>query len=85
MRFNLAVAFTIVVVAYVLVPAVNHFLESAAGYNPAYYEPKDSTRLSWLLERGPLSFTGLTPDTIINLSLILALGLVWFTIMRSRR
>jgi len=36
-RFHLAMIFTILVVAYVLVPPVVRFVEAISGYNPAYY------------------------------------------------
>src|SRR2546428_11806817 len=47
-RFHIAMIFTILVVAYVLVPPVVRFVEAISGYNPAYYEPKDFERQDWL-------------------------------------
>ena len=84
-RFHLAVLFTILVVAYVAVPRVARLFESVAGYNPAYYEPKDFDRERWLREHvgGPV-FGGLDWDTIVGIALFLLVAVVWLTFVPTR-
>lgn len=83
-RFHLAVLFTIVVVAYVAVPRVARLVESIAGYNPAYYEPKDFDRERWLREHGPPVLGGLDWDTLVGIVLFLLVAVVWLTFVPTR-
>ena len=84
-RFHLAVAFTILVVAYVAVPSVARLIESVGGYNPAHYEPKDFERESWLREHTPNGLLGqLDWDTVVGITLFLLVAVVWLTFVPTR-
>jgi hypothetical protein len=82
-RFHLAVIFTIVVVAYVVVPRVARLFESIAGYNPTGYEPKDLDRQRWLESSGP-AIAGLEWDTVVGITLFLLVAVVWLTFVPTR-
>lgn len=83
-RFHLAVIFTIVVVAYVVVPRVARLFESMAGYNPTAYEPKDLDRQRWLQEPNPAVIGGLDWDTVVGITLFLLVAVVWLTFVPTR-
>jgi hypothetical protein len=84
-RFHLAVLFTIVVVAYVVVPRVARLFESIARYNPGGYEPKDLDRERWLREHGPtLPLANLDWDTVVGITLFLLVAVVWLTFVPTR-
>lgn len=78
-RFYLALVFTVVVVAYVAVPWVVLLVETAGGYNPADYEPKDLQRVEHLRSL-PASLEGFFNwETAFKLLLLVLVGLVWLT------
>jgi hypothetical protein len=77
-RFNLAVLLTIVVVAYVVVPAVLRFASAMGGWDPQYYEPKDFSRTDWLADRrGQIRLPDFSWDAVVNVLLFLLVGAVW--------
>ena len=84
-RFNLTVALTILVVAWVAVPPVTRFVDSMSGYNPVVYEPKDAERQAWF-ERGgaPHLLSRLEWNDLLGLGLFLAVAILWLTIMSER-
>src|SRR5437773_6353628 len=63
-RFHLAVIFTIVVVAYVVVPIAVRYIEALQGYSPHFYEPKDLERQEWLRRTGDRKSTRLNSSHI---------------------
>lgn len=83
-RFHLAVAVTILAVAYVAVPAIVRFVESLAGYAPAYYEPKDVERGAWLLQQNATLLARLERHDFINIGLFLLVAVLWLTLVPGR-
>ncbi len=83
-RFHLAVAVTILAVAYLLVPAVAQFVVAAGGYQPTGYEPKDVARATWLASRPP-ALGGITVGTLVNVGLILLAVGLWVSVLGTRR
>ncbi len=82
-RFHLAVMLTIVAVAYVVVPSVVQFIESAVNYNPRDYEPKDVERTQWL-SRNPFRLDDFAWDNLIKVTLFVLAGLAWLAIGPGR-
>lgn len=73
--------FTIVVVAYVLVPQVAQFFNAASGYNPAGFEPKDAARQNWLDAKGRvIGLPRVSPDLAINIALFVLVVIVWLAL-----
>jgi len=84
-RFYLAVAFTILVVAYVGVPQVVRFVDAARGYDPAYYEPKDFERQAWIKRQvAPTVIPGFSWEIMIDIILFLLVAVVWLTFVPAR-
>jgi len=84
-RFYLAVAFTILVVAYVGVPQVVRFVDAARGYDPAYYEPKDFERQAWIKRQvAPTVIPGFSWEIMIDIILFLLVAVVWLTFVPVR-
>jgi hypothetical protein len=79
-RFHVAVLLTIIVVAYVVVPAVTAFFESVGGYRPTDYEPKDVERQSWLVKRDRSALGALGWDELVKIVLLLLAGVAWFAV-----
>jgi hypothetical protein len=75
-RFTLAVAVTIVVVAYVVVPWVSDLIEGLATYSPSFYEPKDFARAPRPRSVGDPGAWG--PDALVKAGLCVLLVVVWF-------
>jgi len=75
-RFALAVAFTVLVVAYTIVPWVAALIEGVMNYNPPYYEPRDFTRME--RQRNIADPGTWTSDALINAGLFVLLAVVWF-------
>jgi hypothetical protein len=82
-RFYFSLVFTAVVVAYVAVPWIVQIVETAGGYNPGYYEPKDIQREDYLkrLPPSPEGFFGW--ETAFKLVLLVLVGLVWLVAVPS--
>jgi hypothetical protein len=85
-RFYFAVLLTIFVVAYAGVPHVARVVDSAGGYNPGHYEPKDSEREAWLQRSDdPDAFLRHIPwDTVFHVALFLFVAVVWLTLVPTR-
>ena len=84
-RFHFAVLLTIVVVTYLLVPWIVNLIDASRGYNPFYYEPKDFTRQDFIARHG-VPAPSLSPwKTVVNLALVLAVVIVWLTVLQQRR
>ncbi|OLC94092.1 MAG: hypothetical protein AUJ05_06400 [Candidatus Rokubacteria bacterium 13_1_40CM_3_69_38] len=84
-RFHLAVIFTIVVVAYVVVPIAVRYIEALQGYSPHFYEPKDLERQEWLRRTGvPNQLAGLSWDVVVNTALLILVAVVWLTLVPTR-
>src|SRR5207247_10134361 len=84
-RFHIAMIFTILVVAYVLVPPVVRFVEAISGYNPAYYEPKDFERQDWLARQVvPAVLPGVSRALAIVALLSLLFAAAWHTSVSAR-
>lgn len=83
-RFYLAFAFTVVVVSYVAVPFVVRFIDAADRYNPAYYEPKDFARQTYLEQHGTIATALLSWEVLLKIALLIAVGVVWRALMPSR-
>ena len=79
-RFTLAVAVTIVVVAYVVVPWVSDLIEGIARYTPTFYEPKDFERggVRPVRTRTVADPGGWGPDALVKAGLCVLLVVVWF-------
>jgi hypothetical protein len=84
-RFNFAVLLTVIVVAYVGVPKLARLVDSVAGYNPPYYEPKDLER-GVLLQHveGATLLSRLSWETMVNIALFLLVAVVWLTLVPAR-
>ena len=79
-RFHLAIAFTILVVAYVAVPQVVRFVDAVRGYDPAYYEPKDFERQAWIKRQvAPTVIPGFSWEMMIDIILFVLVAVVWLT------
>ena len=84
-RFHIAMIFTILVVAYALVPPVVRFVEAISGYNPAYYEPKDFERQDWLRRQAvPAILPGISCEIVIDAVLFALVAAVWLTFVPAR-
>ena len=84
-RFHVAVILTIIVVAYVFVPAAVRYIEALQGYSPNYYEPKDVARQEWLRQKGvPEDLAGLSWDLVVNAVLLILVAVVWLTLVPTR-
>ncbi len=75
-RFAIAVAATVLVVAYTIVPWVADLLEGLVTYSPAYYEPRDFARAAKL--RGITDSASWSNEALINAGLFVLLAVVWF-------
>ena len=85
-RLYLAVMFTLVVVAYIVVPWVVELAETLGGYNPAYYEPKDAQRQDYLRSLTGIRQVLLGWETTFKLFLLVLVGLLWLiAVPRSSR
>jgi hypothetical protein len=79
-RFNLAVLFTIVVVAYAGVPEVVRLMDALGGGPVGHYEPKDSERGAWLQRAVDGDLIASIPwETVFNITLFLLVAVVWLT------
>lgn len=75
--FYLATAFTIAVVAYVVVPPLTRFVDALAGYAP---RNAPGPRAQWL--RAPASGLGdVTWDLLVDLGLLLLVVIVWMAVV----
>jgi hypothetical protein len=84
-RFHVAMALTIVVVAYVGVPHVTRFVDATRGYDPAYYEPKDFERQAWIKRQvAPAVLPGFSWEMMIDIILFLLIAVVWLTFVPAR-
>ena len=72
----LAVAVTILAVAYVVVPWVSDLIEGMATYSPLGYEPKDGARMDRV--RAVTDAGAWTPETLLRVGLFVLLAVVWF-------
>ena len=73
----LAVAVTVVVVAYVVVPWVASVIDGLGTYSPWYYEPKDFARAAER-ERRITDPAAWTPDALVKAGLFVLLAVVWY-------
>src|SRR5438552_15906830 len=81
-RFHLAVIFTIIVVAYVVVPIAVRYIEALQGYSPHFYEPKDLERQEWLRRTGvPNQLAGLSWVGVVNTLLRAPGPAVWLSLV----
>ena len=69
--------FTLVVVAYIVVPWIVELAETLGGYNPVYYEPKDVERQDYLRSLSGVRQTLFGWDTTFKLLLLVLVGLLW--------
>lgn len=69
--------FTVVVVAYVVVPWIVEFAETLGGYNPTYYEPKDAARQEYLRSLPGVRQALFGWETTFKLLLLVLVGLLW--------
>ena len=77
---------TIVVVAYLVVPNVAHFLQAAGGYDPTGYEPKDTARASWLDSKGRMvGLPQFSVNQVINAALFVLVVVLWLNLTDRRR
>jgi hypothetical protein len=83
-RFNLAVVVTILVVSYVAVPQLAHWLTAVDGYNPSHYEPKDGDREDWLRQHDATRLPGLSSQSLVYLALFILVAIVWLPLMPGR-
>jgi hypothetical protein len=84
-RFHVAMALTILVVAYVGVPHVVRFVDAMRGYDPAYYEPKDFERQAWMKRQvAPAVLPGFSWEIVIDIILFLLIAVVWLTFVPAR-
>ena len=84
-RFHLAVAVPIVAVAYMVVPHVARLIDSAGGYNPGVYEPKDADRADWVRRHDPDALiASVSWEAMLNVALFLLVAVVWLTLLRDR-
>src|SRR5258706_4372560 len=84
-RFHIAMIFTILVVAYVLVPPVVRFVEAISGYNPAYYEPKDFERQDWLRRQVvPAVLSRVSWEIVIDAVLVALMAALLVTLVPAR-
>jgi len=84
-RFHVAMALTILVVAYVGVPHVVRFVDAMRGYDPAYYEPKDFERQAWVKRQvAPAVLPGFSWEIMIDIILFLLIAVVWLTFVPAR-
>ncbi len=71
------------VVAYVVVPWIVQLVETAGGYNPAYYEPKDLQREDYLKSL-PATVGGFFGwESAFKFLLLVLVGLVWLVAVPS--
>ena len=78
--------FTLVVVAYVVVPWIVELAGTLGGYNPVYYEPKDVERQDYLRSLPGASQTLFGWETTFKLLLLVLVGLLWLiAVPRSSR
>ena len=84
-RFHVAMALTILVVAYVGVPHVVRFVDAVRGYDPAFYEPKDFERQDWIKRQvAPAVLPGISWEIVIDVTLFLLVAVVWLTFVPAR-
>ena len=83
-RFHVAVVLTIVFVAAVGVPQVARFLDSAGGYDPAAYEPKDIERQDWLRVRPDALLRRVSWEDVASVGLFILVAGAWLTLWPSR-
>lgn len=84
-RFYVALIFTVVVVAYVVVPWIVGLMNTIGGYDPAFYEPKDQQRQDYLRSLPDLA-QGLGGwHTAFKLVLLVLVGLLWLVAIPGRR
>jgi hypothetical protein len=83
-RFHFAWLLTIVVLAYLLVPWIVELIEAGRGYSPFYYEPKDFSRQEFIARHG-LTLTPPSWRTVLDGALVIAVVLVWLTLLPRRR
>ena len=69
--------FTVLVVAYVVVPWIVELAETLGGYNPTYYEPKDVARQEYLRSLPGVLQTLFGWETTFKLLLLVLVGLLW--------
>jgi hypothetical protein len=82
----LAVMFTLVVVAYVVVPWIVQIAETLGGYNPADYEPKDAQRQDYLRSLPGVRQALFGWETTFKLLLLVLVGVLWLiAVPRSSR
>jgi hypothetical protein len=72
----IAVAVTILVVAYVVVPFVADLVAGLGSYNPSGYEPRDFARME--RQRAMPDAMLWTPEAVIKAALFVLLAVVWF-------
>ena len=73
----MALIFTVLVVAYVVVPWIVGLVETIGGYAPAYYEPKDVERQDYLRSLPGVRQTLFGWETTFKLLLLVLVGLLW--------
>ena len=81
----MALIFTVLVVAYVVVPWIVGLVETIGGYAPAYYEPKDQQRQDYLRSLPVIGQTFLGWETTFKLLLLVLAGILWLMAAPSRR
>ena len=75
-RFAFAVALTVIIVAYTIVPWVSDLVEGLLTYSPAYYEPKDFARAE--RHRSITDPGSWSNESLVNAGLFVLLAVVWF-------
>ena len=83
-RLHVAIALTIVFVAAVGVPQVARFLDTAGGYEPAAYEPKDMEREAWLRVRPGTLLRRVSWEDVASVGLFILAAGAWLTLWPSR-
>ena len=76
-RFYFSLLFTVVVVAYVVVPWVVQIVATVGDYNPVYYEPKDEQREDYLSRSPGTAGRFFGWESAVKFLLLVLVGLVW--------
>ena len=82
-RFQVAVAVTIVVVAWAVVPFVADIIDGLTSYSPVGYEPRDFARME--RQRSLTDPAAWTPEAMIKAALFVLLAVVWFVAANGGR
>lgn len=72
-----------ILVAYAVVPWIVELIETAGGYNPEYYEPKDIQREVYLRSLPVPSGGTFGWPTVVKLILLVLAGLLWLSVLTT--